>query len=121
MLQGGLQNAQDLAVHVVLSGAKKQEGANDPAEITDRRNSRSRFRIRRSDSGCSGRVHGLMANLAGADFRRHSLRSLLFPACFQSGGALVKSSLHINYSELPVFSFAMGRHRPQKADRMPGY
>ena len=33
VLQGGLENSQDLAVHVVFGDSEQQEGADDPAEI----------------------------------------------------------------------------------------
>src|SRR5438132_14099321 len=50
-----------------------------------------------------------------------SARLLFFLASFESGGSLVKSSLHIDHAELPVFPFAMGRHRPEKANGMSGH
>ena len=33
VLQCGLEDSQDLAVHVVFGGSEKQEGTDDPAEI----------------------------------------------------------------------------------------
>ena len=34
VLQGALENAQDLAVHVVFCGSEQEEGTDDPAEIS---------------------------------------------------------------------------------------
>ena len=61
VLQSGLENSQDLAVHVVLGDSEEQEGADDPAEIAGaRRSSRCRdfgFRWRNRVRGVGGTVH----------------------------------------------------------------
>src|SRR6185437_13188925 len=42
------------------------------------------------------------------------------PAGFQSGAALVKPGLHVDYAELPVHLFPMRSHCPKKSNRVPG-
>jgi len=40
-------------------------------------------------------------------------------ADFQSGTTLLKASLNVHHSKLPIFHFAMPCHRPQESDAMP--
>jgi hypothetical protein len=54
VLQGRLENAQDLAVHVVLGDTEQQQSADHPAEVTNSHRSRPR-EIRAY--GLAGRLH----------------------------------------------------------------